>query len=1829
MYKVAVIGTNQLPIAYIVFTGIVDDKQRNVPELPIPFTEEERTYITGNNIPIIRSALQLHPDEPIRDIKRKLITIITGNDLSDQDDWEDIQAQLNTDGPRAMYMFGLSDTPFSPLDTYRKITEQENRPLTKPMLDQWVNNYSPVLFGSTDETETQPTRLVLDKALIDSVKSVTSNPVYASRTEYTYEDLMDMDWFVDLSSASTNRKQQVTRPRWIPLGQKFPTIVTASTQTKDDSDLFSANPFLIARNHVPVPVHSKLHSREYDFLFSYRLSETQSTLYLSTSDVATAIWEDQQKTDLPRLIQLYFPEMIGAGANLATTNVTDKLSSTEIKTQMLVDYISTLANHPDHRKLVAVPASGIKHFYVTIHPRQSRLSFPLETIFKQVHATRRIPLIQYNPGMRREKLHRVYYETTAQNGNQIPFIREQVILDMKRRTGKLLNLSFFVWLKSDDELSQQSINDFVQIILFPDGTIDLVSGTMNVLIPELEFDTWLPSTILPVFQQMNQFLGSSGFAIRETFSLLDDHVETVELDYSATMVPNIQVNLQPVMPLMNSFLYTEPHDIPIQLSDQLRKQQAQKGEMAILQQQDYFRRYLRVESFERTDPQIEYLTRLSSIESDKKVIKEKLMDQFKLSSAQAQNVLATFQAEYRTSTSGKTVTRRLRRNHNGFKVHLFKQKFDNVWTIDISGIYSIHYVPLLRNYMTALFIASLHTPTNHIISPEFVPMLTTAEINASEVATNNARGQLQLQQQQQQQLQQQPPQQQQRMMGDESESDDEESPNAVSSQIEAEERAGEDEAINTEFAFFEEEDGDDSSNNSSSPDATGSMSDLSQGGEKGSTAPQHAGASGKQAVGDYFWTRIYQKDPSFKGIAYSRICQSSVRRQPAVMTKTELDQVNERYKNKAKPYAGEPIKYRQTPSGEDLYYICPKFWCMKSDMVGPISEADVNAGKCGNIIKDTKDIKPGEFVYPANPDFTHPGFVNQSDSTTAKLEQATGKKGAKISDEQKGLCFPCCFKTHGEALQQQINKCTKGVDNNKRRPDEKREREIDANSGQMQPLMNTTPLPLGRIGFMPVAIRRMLNITNSCVNRQNYPEPGCPLLVRYGVLQTDFPEQSFLASMADVYAYQRGEASPPHLSEFRRIIARAIDIDRFIKLHNASLVAIFRMQSQGGNQNPVSSGDNIRPYMASELYRRLNHSDPAHVRFFASTVQSYENFVYYLLNTSSPIDHTYLWEAMCQPNPLLMRVGLNLAIMHVTNADITDNVDLLCPPNQFGVLRFNPALGTLFLVKQGAIYEPIYLYTINPDRNILIRKTFLPIPEVVRDAGDIPVILRLLERLADQRCAPDSSRSTVFSTNVLAPKILSALQEHPNEFKVTAQVSNFQNKCIALVVQCTISDNQSMYFNKRFSVYLPTFPSALFPETQLPVVMMDAPNLWKKYSTTVDLLTYIKQKCVKSIMLPCAPAMNVVDENDMIVGILTESNQFVRIVPVQPVNYETTKKLPVLHNSDFILADKAIQTTDANVHANAEDNEHAMFVRNMRLQSQFYVAFRNTVRHVINLYANRRIRQQLRDIGLNRQLTYREKRKAIVAELKTIVSPYVMFREYDPAVIASMGDVHACTATATNQPFCSAPTVITKTTNKSIQKLIIPRTNLAGTVLSPGKENEQTFFHKVADEFVRYRAIQAYMMQPNAIYLEGSIDYQVQANEVILPGSVFDDSYFNNLVPFPPNVKLTTYETAPTQKQLANQAVMWADQMNQIRATNQSVPKNVVPQNAVPKNAVSQNAVPQKQNNTLPEPTPATPSSTSSSLSSPPVAKAKKTRRKITISPQSPTNKRTSRRVKK
>lgn len=879
---------------------------------------------------------------------------------------------------------------------------------------------------------------------------------------------------------------------------------------------------------------------------------------------------------------------------------------------------------------------------------------------------------------------------------------------------------------------------------------------------------------------------------------------------------------------------------------------------------------------------------------------------------------------------------------------------------------------------------------------------------------------------------------------------------------------------------------------------------------------------------EYMWNRIRAHNPEYKDYKYTTLCPANVKRQPVVLTEKENDDIVEQFKNNPdKPYT-VAMKYgKSVKNGESLYYTCPRYWCTKPGIEGPLSEQDVKDKKCGNII--TNQNKDDEYTFDrgAKGNF-EPGFVS-------------GKKGEHL---------PCCF-----SLNQQ-KRWHLGNPTDYPPPDNaKPSTEIEATHAVQhttQALMTKFPLQYGRIGFLPAAIETMLRGTRH-VNRQNILEPNKPMLVRYGV--SNNPQQSFLSCIADIYAYQHQTMVVESVSTIRNIIAKAIDLDRFVRLQNASLVAIFR-PTEDSDEYPA-----FGPYIASDLYTRLNvKTDNSHRQFFGATVRSYENFIFYLTTTTATIDHTYLWEAVCQANPLLLPAGINLAILELPNADATDNVTILCPTNAYAHPLFDPEKRTLILMKQDAIYEPIYMYHIkqsnpNQDIRIQVQKTFMPTATnaAIENSDEMSKIVRLINMMAEQRCRPAINKSLNKTVAEMVEIFASTketidgngddLTKRHLPFVPVYQVSNYQNKCIALMVECRLKDPQSLYFNKKVTVYVPVFPSALLPTSVLPVVQMDNPTLWNKYQVTLDMLRYISTHNAQQ----CKPVSKVV-EDGVLIGVITASDQF---VGVRPTPYtELDDGLRVLHQSSPTDVDKILQlgTEKGTVH----DKQMEKQMRNTRLQGQFYTAFRNTVRQAINLYSNRHIRAEIRDISVNRQLTFREKRAAVERALLKF-GQLVAFHQYDDKVLDEIHDVHVC---ATDKRAYCAATASKTNGSQDLLTLVIPLESLT----NPGSKNERMFYARVSDELVRYKAIQTYMFQTNALYLDGTVEYVVNPDETLLYGAVITDEYFAKLVPYTSQLaSTTTFETAQSTNEATNPNIPWAIRLNEL-----PIPANTRKKRATP-----------------------------------------------------------------
>jgi hypothetical protein len=207
------------------------------------------------------------------------------------------------------------------------------------------------------------------------------------------------------------------------------------------------------------------------------------------------------------------------------------------------------------------------------------------------------------------------------------------------------------------------------------------------------------------------------------------------------------------------------------------------------------------------------------------------------------------------------------------------------------------------------------------------------------------------------------------------------------------------------------------------------------------------------------------------------------------------------------------------------------------------------------------------------------------------------------------------------------------------------------------------------------------------------------------------------------------------------------------------------------------------------------------------------------------------------------------------------------------------------------------------------------------------------------------------------------------EYVIHKQVINYQMKTIGFVIRAPNDPPNS-------TIFIPCFPSAILElnrDVQVENVFMDNPQLWKNYETTRDLLQQVHANSGGKIK--CAPSVKIIDDG-YIVGLLTETNQFVQITP--PVMDTYDDNIPSVNNSNYIVADKEITSS------NQEDIVRKEMIKMIELESQFYSIFRSTLRLLLGQYENHEIRQTIISIINDPKIYYQDKLKMLEKELKKL-----------------------------------------------------------------------------------------------------------------------------------------------------------------------------------------------------------------------------------------------------
>jgi hypothetical protein len=899
-------------------------------------------------------------------------------------------------------------------------------------------------------------------------------------------------------------------------------------------------------------------------------------------------------------------------------------------------------------------------------------------------------------------------------------------------------------------------------------------------------------------------------------------------------------------------------------------------------------------------------------------------------------------------------------------------------------------------------------------------------------------------------------------------------------------------------------------------------------------------------------SQLFVREKNDKIDVYTRMCPFSLndRRQPVILTGKEKEELLNDHPDLNQD--SDFIEYSTDPtdSSKKFYYTCPRFWCMLTDKM--VTEQDILDGKCGPKVKNIEDAiipktadnikNDGRYVYQFYDDSErkYPGFHKKKTPS--------------------GLCIPCCYnKWSTEEMKNRRDLCQGKYDEKDAQsvPGEAKEFEEQLKRHATQenaenyvkgPEKYGPQLGEHRWGFLPIAVQKFLHEVNedcqvSTMNASLKPNHTC--ILRHGV--EIHSQQSFIACVASAMFYGQiyeitkqplitkfipnAKHDVPSIDEMKnKIIIPAITIDKFIKYQNGDLITSFA--------NPDAEVDINKPeYTKSRLYKKALTSEDTLVegeeegspmKFFTRAVQAYENFISFLKDPKIYIDYTYLWDLVCMPNSGLFENGINLIILEIPDDDITNNIELVCPTNRYSTHIYDVRKRSLILIKRDNYFEPIYGYRNDLDKNIIqITKTFSEydrkLPKTLR-----AVFTKIIKPTLGERCrAFPSNTEFKFKHPPLLDNLIASLID--KKYIVLTQVLNFQGKVIGVLtksatlkegfVPCypsslTILKNSSKYGKKSCDV-----------ETKCEfdfVYMSD--KIWKSYEETFAFLKEYydyKEQSTSSEQTNCFADNSFcrVVKDELIIGFLTNTNQFVRILDPIPVS-SVDDNIKTFTNNDMLVAD--IETlTSTKV-----DTKRTDFIKRIQLETNFYNVFRNTIRILFNDYSNSEKRKAIQDECNKRYIIYRQQIDQVVKMLHDLVNTSIVFSTGDDDEgynyeNINENDIHTCIKLAKNKCLNSTSGICQITDNKCT--LVLPKNNLITET-----DNELFYYGRMADELIRYNRIKSFIFKPQAYLSFGQIKYNLRDDEILILQDLLTQDFFESLIPADINkyAKFNTYDTA-------------------------------------------------------------------------------------------------------
>ena len=798
---------------------------------------------------------------------------------------------------------------------------------------------------------------------------------------------------------------------------------------------------------------------------------------------------------------------------------------------------------------------GISSFIIEVNPSYP-VVMPLDAIFKNIHCDAEFPFIKYNPGVRRENVYRLYSTSVSKTGKKIPALPKKRIENLIRTTSNHKQISIY------------NVVHKLIISIESDGSVR-IEGAFKDGMPIKEVEAIVKKTVNPVLDKINAYLINSGYRISTIKSLADVKIINMNYEYSVRLPKNFfEIKANNNSFLLDNTVYRIPPGIynpnrlvqeittllpngfSVEYDDATEKFTFfhKDREFILGQMKNSFLGFgknemLKSSDFSLTMPEKANEFKIVHVNVKNKCIypvfwversnvrKGAVLRFTRVENFQKMNSLATFISDmYKKREEPSDAYNALVAQH-GFDLNdakkmvakilsetdivsrnpglLTTMKLDeNTLKIVVNNLNNISYVESLAIYLNSIV----------KITQEMVDICSQEEEYEDEKEVEK----------------------------EEEEAEKEKIQDIRQLFLQYREEPVDKQVLETAVAVEE----DDSSSLAGiySEDESESEEGSQSGGEP-SDEESDTEIKGKK----YFLNRLTKSDPVlFKEVnkkdgkigRYTRTCPSM--QQPVVLSDEEKKQIDEKYRDfyeelqknvspeMKKKIVDEKLPYEHAieyGSSEDKknWYVCPRFWCFKTN--APMSEADINSGKCGPPVDRKKNVF--EFTDKKHKDKDgkyrgfNPGFIVDH-------------------HPNKDLCLPCCYAEWDSRMhKERRDKCA---------GEEVSKKKVYQNVAEI--MGHNSILTEGRWGYLPISIRRFMQI--------KYKEEDTFLFLRYGV-----EKQSFVGCLADIYGKMNNKPIPT-IAEMLKIIADSVSPENFKRFGKGSFITIF------------GSHENFRKYLLDE-----------------------------------------------------------------------------------------------------------------------------------------------------------------------------------------------------------------------------------------------------------------------------------------------------------------------------------------------------------------------------------------------------------------------------------------------------------------------------------------------------------------------------------------------------------------------------------------------------------------------------------------------------------------------